>query len=203
MNRRRWTGEMLANVSDADFAAAIIEERMSDLPNPYTPFAQRLADIRSKLQEIGMHGGELVVPDTERTCSEEKNPEREDRALNQAMPNIFFRAVVPRSNAERRGGLKILSVACKAGRKYLSDQDGHRFFIEEDMDVNGNPYHRLNGEDGQYRLYKTMEAATMYHRQYLLHREYCELTRGNYLCNCPVSALETVLTVLKGGGFRE
>ena len=57
MSKHRWTIEELKSVNDAQFAMAILMERRSELSNPYTPFAQRLASVINTLTDMAVDGG--------------------------------------------------------------------------------------------------------------------------------------------------
>lgn len=57
MSKHRWTIEELKSVNDAQFAMAILMERRSELPNPNTPFAQRLTSVINTLTDMAVDGG--------------------------------------------------------------------------------------------------------------------------------------------------
>ena len=76
----RWTMKDLETKTDAEILRGLVQERQSELTNPYTPFAQRLAKIYDKLDkeiratvyesihptigtpEAGYHPGSLADP---------------------------------------------------------------------------------------------------------------------------------------------
>jgi len=47
--RHRWTMKELEEKNDCEILLGLVQERQSDITNPYTPFAQRLDKINAKL----------------------------------------------------------------------------------------------------------------------------------------------------------
>lgn len=112
----------------------------------------------------------------------------------------YFRVPVHNSNAYRSRGPEIVQVECKSGRIYVTDDQGHRFYKEPDIDKNGNPYLALHATFcDDFRLYMSKEAAEDYIRWFDTYRLLARCWDSRKLYNASRKTLEKVLQILKEG----
>ena len=113
----------------------------------------------------------------------------------------LYRVPIIGSNAERRHGKVVDEVTVKVGTKWLTDDNGRRYYKAPSEDANRNPYFQQNSMywSTDYRLYQTEQAAKDYHHQAEL---LIALRRavGDFGFNAPLTVLEKVMDILKEGG---
>lgn len=112
----------------------------------------------------------------------------------------LYRVTVIGSNAERKRGKVVEEVTVKVGTKWLTDDNGRRYYKVPLEDANRNLYFQLNTMYCMdYRLYQTEQAAKDYHHQAEL---LIALRRavGDFGFNAPLTVLEKVMDILKEGG---
>lgn len=112
----------------------------------------------------------------------------------------LYRVTVIGSNAERQRGKVVDEVTVKVGTKWLTDDNGRRYYKAPLEDANRNLYFQLNTMYCMdYRLYQTEQAAKDYLRQAELRVTLCRAVR-NFNFNTPLPVLEKVMDTLKESG---
>lgn len=112
----------------------------------------------------------------------------------------LYRVTVIGSNAERQRGKVVDEVTVKVGTKWLTDDNGRRYYKVPSEDANRSPYFQQNTMYcTDYRLYQTEQAAKDYHRQAELLMA-LRRTVGDFGFNAPLTVLEKVMDILKEGG---
>ena len=113
----------------------------------------------------------------------------------------LYRVTVIGSNAERKRGKVVEEVTVKVGTKWLTDDNGRRYYKVPLEDANRNLYFQQNSMywSTDYRLYQTEQAAKDYLRQAELRVALCRAV-SNFGFNAPLTVLEKVMDILKEGG---
>lgn len=112
----------------------------------------------------------------------------------------LYRVTVVGSNAERQRRKVVDEVTVKVGTKWLTDDNGRRYYKVPLEDANRNLYFQLNTMYCMdYRLYQTEQAAKDYHRQAELLMALRRAV-GDFGFNAPLTVLEKVMDILKEGG---
>lgn len=112
----------------------------------------------------------------------------------------LYRVTVIGSNAERKCGKVVDEVTVKVGTKWLTDDNGRRYYKAPLEDANRNLYFQLNTMYCMdYRLYQTEQAAKDYLRQAELLMSLRRAV-GDFGFNAPLTVLEKVMDILKEGG---
>lgn len=115
----------------------------------------------------------------------------------------LYRVTVIGSNAERKRGKVVEEVTVKVGTKWLTDDNGRRYYKVPLEDANRNPYFQLNTMYCMdYRLYQTEQAAKDYLRQAELRVALCRAV-SNFGFNVPLPVLEKVMDTLKYTPFAQ
>ena len=115
----------------------------------------------------------------------------------------LYRVTVIGSNAERQHGKVVNEVTVKVGTKWLTDDNGRRYYKVPLEDANRNLYFQLNTMYCRdYRLYQTEQAAKDYLRQAEL-RKTLRRAMSNFDFNVPLPVLEKVMDTLKESGCLE
>ena len=97
----------------------------------------------------------------------------------------LYRVTVIGSNAERRRGKVVDEVTVKVGTKWLTDDNGRRYYKVPSEDANRSPYFQQNTMYCKdYRLYQTEQAAKDYLRQAELCVALCRAV-SNFGFNAP------------------
>lgn len=112
----------------------------------------------------------------------------------------LYRVTVIGSNAERKRGKVVDEVTVKVGTKWLTDDNGRRYYKAPSEDANRSSYFQQNTMYCMdYRLYQTEQAAKDYLRQAEL-RVALRRAVGDFGFNAPLTVLEKVMDILKEGG---
>lgn len=112
----------------------------------------------------------------------------------------LYRVTVVGSNAERKRGKVVEEVAVKVGTKWLTDDNGRRYYNVPSEDANRSPYFQQNTMYCMdYRLYQTEQAAKDYRHQAELLMALRRAV-GDFGFNAPLTVLEKVMDILKEGG---
>jgi len=115
----------------------------------------------------------------------------------------LYRVTVIGSNAERKRGKVVEEVTVKVGTKWLTDDNGRRYYKVPLEDANRNLYFQLNTMYCMdYRLYQTEQAAKDYLRQAELRVALCKAV-SNFGFNAPLPVLEKVMDTLKYTPFAQ
>ena len=115
----------------------------------------------------------------------------------------LYRVTVIGSNAERQRGKVVDEVTVKVGTKWLTDDNGRRYYKVPLEDANRNLYFQLNTiYCMDYRLYQTEQAAKDYLRQAELRVALCRAV-SNFGFNAPLPVLEKVMDTLKYTPFAQ
>ena len=115
----------------------------------------------------------------------------------------LYRVTVIGSNAERKRGKVVEEVTVKVGTKWLTDDNGRRYYKVPLEDANRNLYFQLNTMYCMdYRLYQTEQAAKDYLRQAELRVALCRAV-SNFGFNAPLPVLEKVMDTLKYTPFAQ
>lgn len=115
----------------------------------------------------------------------------------------LYRVTVIGSNAERQRGKVVDEVTVKVGTKWLTDDNGRRYYKVPLEDANRNLYFQLNTMYCMdYRLYQTEQAAKDYLRQAELRVALCRAV-SNFGFNAPLPVLEKVMDTLKYTPFAQ
>ena len=115
----------------------------------------------------------------------------------------LYRVTVIGSNAERRRGKVVDEVTVKVGTKWLTDDNGRRYYKVPSEDTNRSPYFQQNTMYCMdYRLYQTEQAAKDYLRQAELRVALCRAV-SNFGFNAPLPVLEKVMDTLKYTPFAQ
>ena len=115
----------------------------------------------------------------------------------------LYRVTVIGSNAERKRGKVVEEVTVKVGTKWLTDDNGRRYYKVPLEDANRNLYFQLNTMYcTDYRLYQTEQAAKDYLRQAELRVALCRAV-SNFGFNAPLPVLEKVMDTLKYTPFAQ
>ena len=115
----------------------------------------------------------------------------------------LYRVPIIGSNAERRHGKVVDEVTVKVGTKWLTDDNGRRYYKVPLEDANRNLYFKLNTMYCMdYRLYQTEQAAKDYLRQAELRVALCRAV-SNFGFNAPLPVLEKVMDTLKYTPFAQ
>ena len=115
----------------------------------------------------------------------------------------LYRVTVIGSNAERKRGKVVDEVIVKVGTKWLTDDNGRRYYKVPLEDANRNLYFQLNTiYCMDYRLYQTEQAAKDYLRQAELRVALCRAV-SNFGFNAPLPVLEKVMDTLKYTPFAQ
>ena len=115
----------------------------------------------------------------------------------------LYRVTVVGSNAERQRGKVVDEVTVKVGTKWLTDDNGRRYYKVPLEDANRNLYFQLNTMYCMdYRLYQTEHAAKDYLRQAELRVALCRAV-SNFGFNAPLPVLEKVMDTLKYTPFAQ
>ncbi len=115
----------------------------------------------------------------------------------------LYRVTVIGSNAERRRGKVVDEVTVKVGTKWLTDDNGRRYYKVPSEDANRSPYFQQNTMYCKdYRLYQTEQAAKDYLRQAELCVALCRAV-SNFGFNAPLPVLEKVMDTLKYTPFAQ
>jgi hypothetical protein len=115
----------------------------------------------------------------------------------------LYRVTVVGSNAERQRGKVVDEVTVKVGTKWLTDDNGRRYYKVPLEDANRNLYFQLNTMYCMdYRLYQTEQAAKDYLRQAELRVALCRAV-SNFGFNAPLPVLEKVMDTLKYTPFAQ
>ena len=115
----------------------------------------------------------------------------------------LYRVTVIGSNAERKRGKVVEEVTVKVGTKWLTDDNGRRYYKVPLEDANRNLYFQLNTMYCMdYRLYQTEQAAKDYLRQAELRVALCRAV-SNFGFNAPLPVLEMVMDTLKYTPFAQ
>ena len=115
----------------------------------------------------------------------------------------LYRVTVAGSNAERQRGKVVDEVTVKVGTKWLTDDNGRRYYKVPLEDANRNLYFKLNTMYCMdYRLYQTEQAAKDYLRQAELRVALCRAV-SNFGFNAPLPVLEKVMDTLKYTPFAQ
>ena len=115
----------------------------------------------------------------------------------------LYRVTVIGSNAERKRGKVAEEVTVKVGTKWLTDDNGRRYYKVPLEDANRNLYFQLNTMYCMdYRLYQTEQAAKDYLRQAELRVALCRAV-SNFGFNAPLPVLEKVMDTLKYTPFAQ
>lgn len=115
----------------------------------------------------------------------------------------LYRVTVVGSNAERQRGKVVDEVTVKVGTKWLTDDNGRRYYKVPLEDANRNLYFQLNTMYCMdYRLYQTEQAAKDYLRQAELRVALCRAV-SNFGFNAPLPVLEKVMDTLKYNPFAQ
>ena len=115
----------------------------------------------------------------------------------------LYRVTVIGSNAERKRGKVVDEVTVKVGTKWLTDDNGRRYYKVPLEDANRNLYFQLNTMYCMdYRLYQTEQAAKDYLRQAELRVALCRAV-SNFGFNAPLPVLEKVMDTLKYTPFAQ
>lgn len=115
----------------------------------------------------------------------------------------LYRVTVVGSNAERQRGKVVDEVTVKVGTKWLTDDNGRRYYKMPLEDANRNLYFQLNTMYCMdYRLYQTEQAAKDYLRQAELRVALCRAV-SNFGFNAPLPVLEKVMDTLKYTPFAQ
>ena len=115
----------------------------------------------------------------------------------------LYRVTVIGSNAERRRGKVVDEVTVKVGTKWLTDDNGRRYYKVPSEDANRSPYFQQNTMYCKdYRLYQTEQAAKDYLRQAELRVALCRAV-SNFGFNAPLPVLEKVMDTLKYTPFAQ
>ena len=116
----------------------------------------------------------------------------------------LYRVTVIGSNAERKRGKVVDEVTVKVGTKWLTDDNGRRYYKVPLEDANRNLYFQQNSMywSTDYRLYQTEQAAKDYLRQAELRVALCRAV-SNFGFNAPLPVLEKVMDTLKYTPFAQ
>lgn len=115
----------------------------------------------------------------------------------------LYRVTVVGSNAERKRGKVVDEVTVKVGTKWLTDDNGRRYYKVPLEDANRNLYFQLNTMYCMdYRLYQTEQTAKDYLRQAELRVALCRAV-SNFGFNAPLPVLEKVMDTLKYTPFAQ
>ena len=115
----------------------------------------------------------------------------------------LYRVTVIGSNAERQRGKVVDEVTVKVGTKWLTDDNGRRYYKVPSEDANRSPYFQQNTMYCMdYRLYQTEQAAKDYLRQAELRVALCRAV-SNFGFNAPLPVLEKVMDTLKYTPFAQ
>ena len=115
----------------------------------------------------------------------------------------LYRVPIIGSNAERQRGKVVDEVTVKVGTKWLTDDNGRRYYKVPLEDANRNLYFQLNTMYCMdYRLYQTEQAAKDYLRQAELRVALCRAV-SNFGFNAPLPVLEKVMDTLKYTPFAQ
>jgi hypothetical protein len=115
----------------------------------------------------------------------------------------LYRVTVVGSNAERQRGKVVDEVTVKVGTKWLTDDNGRRYYKVPLEDANRNLYFQLNTMYCMdYRLYQTEQTAKDYLRQAELRVALCRAV-SNFGFNAPLPVLEKVMDTLKYTPFAQ
>ena len=115
----------------------------------------------------------------------------------------LYRVTVVGSNAERQRGKVVDEVTVKVGTKWLTDDNGRRYYKVPLEDANRNLYFQLNTMYCMdYRLYQTEQAAKDFLRQAELRVALCRAV-SNFGFNAPLPVLEKVMDTLKYTPFAQ
>jgi hypothetical protein len=115
----------------------------------------------------------------------------------------LYRVTVIGSNAERKRGKVVDEVTVKVGTKWLTDDNGRRYYKVPSEDANRSSYFQQNTMYCMdYRLYQTEQAAKDYLRQAELRVALCSAV-SNFGFNAPLPVLEKVMDTLKYTPFAQ
>lgn len=115
----------------------------------------------------------------------------------------LYRVTVVGSNAERQRGKVVDEVTVKVGTKWLTDDNGRRYYKVPSEDANRSPYFQQNTMYcTDYRLYQTEQATKDYLRQAELRVALCRAV-SNFGFNAPLPVLEKVMDTLKYTPFAQ